>query len=63
MPLAQEANKPMFMLKPADGAFGGHQAAVQECYRDFRDLALKIEDRIGLADDTRDSATNPQSFH
>ena len=52
MPLAQEANKPMFMLKPADGAFGGHQAAVQECYRDFRDLALKIEDRIGLADDT-----------
>ena len=54
MPLAQEASKPMFMLKPADGAIGGQQAAVQECYRDFRDLALKIEDRIGLADDTGD---------
>ena len=52
MPLAQEARKPMFMLKPADGAIGGHQTAVQECYRDFRDLALKIEDRIGLAEDT-----------
>ncbi len=51
-PLAQEAGKPMFKLKPADGAIGGHQTAVQECYRDFRDLALKIEDRIGLADDT-----------
>ena len=47
MPLAQEASKPMFKLKPADGAIGGHQTAVQECYRDFRDLARKIEDRIG----------------
>ncbi len=52
MPLAQEARKPMFMLKPADGAIGGHQTAVQECYRDFRDLARKIEDRIDLAEDT-----------
>ena len=52
MPLAQEASKPMFKLKPADGAFGGHQAAVQECYRDFRDLARKIVDRIGLAEDS-----------
>ena len=54
MPLAQEARKPMFMLKPADGAIGGHQTAVQECYRDFRDLTRKIEDRIGLAEDTGD---------
>ncbi len=51
MPLAQEASKPMFKLKPADGAIGGHQTAVQECYRDFRDLAVTIESRIGLADD------------
>ena len=50
-PLAQEAGKPMFMLKPADGALGGYQAAVQDCYRDFRELARKIEDRIGLAED------------
>ena len=27
MPLAQEARKPMFALKPADGAFGGHSQA------------------------------------
>ena len=54
MPLAQEASKPMFMLKPADGAIGGQQAAVQDCYREFRDLALKIEDRIGVADDSGD---------
>ncbi len=52
MPLAQEASKPMFMLKPADGAIGGQQAAVQDCYREFRDLALKIEDRIGVAEDS-----------
>ena len=39
MPLAQEAHKPMFFLKPADGAIGGHAKAVQDCYSDFRHLA------------------------
>jgi cellulose biosynthesis protein BcsQ len=48
MPLAQEARKPMFFLKPADGAIGGHSAAVQECYRDFRDLARQIALRCGV---------------
>jgi cellulose biosynthesis protein BcsQ len=42
MPLAQEARKPMFLLKPADGAFGGHQRAVQECYREFRKLTERL---------------------
>ena len=42
MPLAQEARKPMFALKPADGALGGHARAVADCHRDFRDLARKI---------------------
>ena len=42
MPMAQEARKPMFMLKPADGAVGAYQSAVVECYRDFRELARKI---------------------
>ncbi len=42
MPLAQEARKPMFLLKPADGAFGGHQQAVSDCYGDFRRLTEKI---------------------
>jgi chromosome partitioning protein len=48
MPLAQEAHKPMFSLKPADGAIGGHAAAVQDCYRDFRALARRIADRCGV---------------
>jgi len=42
MPLAQEARKPMFFLKAADGAIGGHAYAVQDCYRDFRVLAEQI---------------------
>jgi chromosome partitioning protein len=42
MPLAQDALKPMFFLKPADGALGGHMSAVQNCYKDFKRLAEKI---------------------
>jgi cellulose biosynthesis protein BcsQ len=49
MPLAQEARKPMFFLKPADGAIGGHASAVQECYQDFSALARRIADRCGIA--------------
>ena len=45
MPLAQEASKPMFLLKPADGAIGGHQQAVHDCYMDFKNLARIILDR------------------
>jgi cellulose biosynthesis protein BcsQ len=48
MPLAMEARKPMFMLKPADGAIGGHMAAVNDCYRDFRALARRIAERCGI---------------
>lgn len=43
MPMAQDARKPMFLLKPADGAIGGHAAAVQACYGEFRDLAQRID--------------------
>lgn len=42
MPLAQEARKPMFFLKAADGAIGGHAKAVQGCYADFCGLARRI---------------------
>ena len=49
MPLAQEARQPMFFLKPADGAIGGHMTAVQDCYRDFRSLAQRIAGRSGVA--------------
>ncbi len=50
MPLAQEARKPMFALRPADGAIGGHANAVQACYRDFRALAREIARRCGVAE-------------
>jgi chromosome partitioning protein len=46
MPMAQEARKPMFHLKPADGAIGAHLQSAQDAYRDFRDLALAIQSRI-----------------
>lgn len=45
MPMAREARKPMFSLKPGDGAFGGHDKAVQDCYREFRKLADVIDRR------------------
>lgn len=49
MPLAQDARKPMFLLKPADGAIGGHGTAVQDCYRDFRALAAEVAKRAGVS--------------
>lgn len=48
MPMAQEAHKPIFQLKPADGALGGHAAAVVDCYRDFEKLARNIAASAGL---------------
>lgn len=48
MPMAQEAHKPMFFLKPADGAIGSHVEAVQNCYGDFLKLAEKIADLAGV---------------
>ncbi len=47
MPLAMEARKPMFRLKPADGAIGAHAQAVQDCYRDFETLAKRIPFEVG----------------
>ena len=46
MPMAQEANRPMFLLKPAHGAIGAHQQAVRDCYTDFRDLARDLLGRL-----------------
>ncbi len=42
MAMAHEARKPMFHLKSADGALGGHIHAVQDCHRDFKRLAEAI---------------------
>ena len=49
MPMAQEARKPIFHLKPADGAIGTHFKAVQEGYKDFENLAREIAKRSGVA--------------
>lgn len=47
-PLSYEARKPIFALKPADGAFGGHQAAVTEARADFAALADRIMGEVGV---------------
>lgn len=48
MPIAQEAHKPMFHLKSADGAIGSHLVAVQKVYQDFKKLAYTIAEKTGL---------------
>ena len=48
MAMAREARKPMFHLKAADGALGGHSYAVQDCYRDFETLAKAIAATCGV---------------
>jgi cellulose biosynthesis protein BcsQ len=47
MPMAMEARKPVFSLKPADGAIGAHSEAVRNAYLDFLQLAKRIADRCG----------------
>lgn len=48
MPMAQSAHKPMFSLRPADGAIGSHAGAVQACRDDFVALATRIAERCSL---------------
>lgn len=48
MPLAQEARKPMFHLKPADGAIGAHYQAAEQTFFDFQRLALEIAKRVDI---------------
>lgn len=48
MPLALEAHKPMFHLKPADGAIGAHAEAVKDCRTDFLRLARTVGAAAGL---------------
>lgn len=48
MPLSQEARKPMFFLKPADGALGAHVQAVSDVHSDFVSLSKKISKLAGL---------------
>ena len=48
MPMAHEAGKPMFHLRSADGAIGAHFQAVQNAFRDFKELALRIAQHAGV---------------
>ena len=48
MPMAQEARKPIFHLRAADGALGGHIHAVQDCHDDFMRLAIAIAVKCGI---------------
>lgn len=41
-PMSMEAHKPMFMLKPADGAIGSHTYAVRQSYEVFEALTKKL---------------------
>ena len=55
MPMAQEKNKPIFLLKPGDGAIGSHYQAVQACYSDFKKLTKNI---ISVCDTSFDFLSN-----
>ncbi len=48
VPMAQQARKPIFRLTAADGAIGSHAAAAIDARQDFRALAQKIMQRIGV---------------
>ncbi len=48
MSMAQEARKPMFDLKPADGAVGSYAPLVRECFEDFEGLATMLALECGL---------------
>lgn len=46
-PLAQEARKPLFSLRSADGAIGAHQQAVRDAYGHFEALAKRLLEVTG----------------
>jgi hypothetical protein len=48
MPLSMEAHKPIFHLKPADGAIGSHFTAVNECKIDFIRLARRLGETASI---------------
>jgi cellulose biosynthesis protein BcsQ len=50
MPMAMEARKPIFRLKPSDGAIGAHTSSVKDCERDFRELASRILEKLKTAE-------------
>jgi len=51
MPLAQDAQKPMFQLRPGDGAIGSQMGAVQRCRADFDALTIRMLAKIDELDE------------
>lgn len=58
MQMAQEAGKPMFHLKPADGAIGAHLQSARDAYRDFKELAGAISEGAFAASGKIDSTSH-----
>jgi hypothetical protein len=58
-PIAQQARKPMFDLKQADGIGGGQIQAVARCRADFRRLTRILLDRLRVRPDASDGAVKP----
>jgi chromosome partitioning protein len=50
MPMAMEARKPIFKLKPSDGAIGAHTYSVKDCGDDFRVLADNVLNALALTE-------------
>ncbi len=48
MPMAQEARKAVFFLKPAEGAIGAHAQSVRKCYMDFKQITETILQKTKL---------------
>ena len=46
VPLAQEARRPVFLLRPAEGAVGSHANAVKMAYHDFEIFTHKLLQRM-----------------
>lgn len=44
-PMSMESHKPIFLLKPADGAIGAHVYAVQKSYQEFETMTKNILDK------------------
>jgi len=48
IPMAEEVRKPIFRLRPADGAMGAHMQATIAAGNDFEALARAIASRMGV---------------
>ena len=48
VPMAQEARRPVFLLRAGDGALGSHAAAVQRAYADFEAFTRGLLRRVGF---------------